>query len=159
MFNLQSSLPLCWCWWSEDSETEVVPVFRLRHQYSLHGLNLRVRPGSSGGQEDQQSPGVQEHLPDDREQHYIWEHISHLVSEQSGPAGTESITQQHHPLLSWIQVSSIEIFKQIKPSINSRDATIVQEFSSGFTGNPNSVEDVKKFLLSYFLSSRRYTYR
>jgi len=36
-----------------------------------------------------------------------------------------------------------------------KDSTIVQEFSSGFTGNPNSVDDVKKFLLSYFLSSRR----
>ena len=53
-------------------------------------------------------------------------------------------------------MSSIEILEQIKPSIISRDATIVQEFSSGYTGNPNSVEDVKKFLLSYFLSSRRY---
>jgi len=32
---------------------------------------------------------------------------------------------------------------------------MVQEFSSGFSGNHNSVDDVKKFLLSYFLSSRR----
>ena len=57
------------------------------------------------------------------------------------------------------QEDAKQIEAEIGDQLLSRDATIVQEFSSGFTGNPNSVEDVKKFLLSYFLSSRRYTYR
>ena len=37
-----------------------------------------------------------------------------------------------------------------------RDVKSVEKYSPGFTGNPRSIEDVKKFLLSYFLSSKRY---
>ena len=37
-----------------------------------------------------------------------------------------------------------------------RDNTTVHEFSPGFTGDHKNVDDVKKFLLSYFLSSRRF---
>lgn len=36
-----------------------------------------------------------------------------------------------------------------------KDSTAVHEFSDGFTADHTNVEDVKKFLLSYFLSSRR----
>ena len=36
-----------------------------------------------------------------------------------------------------------------------RDVKSVEKYSPGFTGNPRSIEDVKKFLLSYFLSSKR----
>ena len=37
-----------------------------------------------------------------------------------------------------------------------RDINAVQEFEPGFTGDHKNIDDVKKFLLSYFLSSRRW---
>lgn len=39
------------------------------------------------------------------------------------------------------------------------DVKSVEKYSPGFTGNPRSIEDVKKFLLSYFLSSKRFSER
>jgi len=35
----------------------------------------------------------------------------------------------------------------------------VQKYASSYTGNPRSVDDVKKFILSYFLSAKRYSER
>ena len=32
----------------------------------------------------------------------------------------------------------------------------MQKYASSYTGNPRSVDDVKKFILSYFLSAKRY---
>jgi len=40
-----------------------------------------------------------------------------------------------------------------------KDVKSVEKYSPGFSGNPRSIEDVKKFLLSYFLSSKRYSER
>ena len=37
-----------------------------------------------------------------------------------------------------------------------RGNTTVKDLAPGFTGDPKNVDDVKKFLLSYFLSSRRF---
>jgi hypothetical protein len=34
----------------------------------------------------------------------------------------------------------------------------VGEYAPGFKGDPGDLEDVKKFLIYYFLSSRRYRY-
>ena len=104
--TLQGSLPVCGRRRPEDPETEMVPMLWLSHKYPLHGLDLWVRPGSSGGQKNQSSSGIEEHLSDDCQQHNIWEYICHLIPEQSRPPRAKSSSQQHHPLLSRVQVSS-----------------------------------------------------
>ena len=40
-------------------------------------------------------------------------------------------------------------------TVFTRDLKEVGEYAPGFSGDPNDVEDVKKFLIFYFLSTRR----
>ena len=159
VYNLfQSAFSVCWCWRSEDAEAEMVPVFRVSDQYPLHGFHLRVWPGFAGGQEDQQGPGVQEHLRYHHKQQDIRENLSHPVPKQDWSPCSESSSQWHSSLLSRVRVSISDIWKGKTFTLFCyfRDVASVSKYSPGFKGNPRSIEDVKKFLLSYFLSSKRY---
>merc|ERR1712113_757774 len=99
-------------------------MLRLSYEYPPHGLHLRVRPGPAGGQKTnrvQESRNIFQTIVNN----IIFENISVILF-----LNKVDLLEQKVP------VSNItHYFPEFK------DATTVQEFSSGFTGNPNSVED------------------
>ena len=138
----------------------MVPVFRVSDKHPFYGLHLWVWSSAAGGQKDKPGSGVQEHFWHHHQQQDIWENISHSFPQQDRPTCPESSSQWHTSLFPWVRVSFNAVFwGPLGYKMNLcffRDVKSVEKYSPGFTGNPRSIEDVKKFLLSYFLSSKRY---
>ena len=103
--KFQCSIFICWCWRTENSQTEMVHMFWFCQQHLLHCLDLRIWSSSDGGQKNKPGSGVQECLWYNHQQQNIWEDCSDSVSEQSWSVGKKSIKRQYSSLFPRIWVS------------------------------------------------------